>query len=58
MAKNDGDLIDFLLSTVFQFFGWIFMGIFKLLVLIVTAIFTGIVSLFKNKETASTGEKQ
>ncbi len=60
MAKDDGDFIDFLLSTVFKFFGWIFMGIFKLLFFLVSALFTGIVSLFKNKnkETASTEEKQ
>jgi len=53
MAKNDGDFIDLLLTNVFKLFGWIFMGIFKLLFFLVSALFAGIVSLFRNKETAS-----
>lgn len=53
MAKDDGDLIDFLLTNVFKLFAWIFMGIFKLLFFLVSALFAGIMSLFKKKETAS-----
>lgn len=50
MAKNDGDIIDFLMKTVFQIFGWIFMGIFKLLWWILSAIFKGIASLFHKSD--------
>lgn len=51
MAQN-GDIIDFLMKTVLQLFSWIFLGIFKLILIIVSAIFKGIVSLFK-KDSAS-----
>ena len=48
MAK-DGDIIDFLLGSVFQLFGWILGGIFKLLLSLLGAIAGGIVSLFKKQ---------
>lgn len=51
MAQN-GDIIDFLMKTVLQLFSWIFLGIFKLILIIVSAIFKGIVSLFK-KDSAT-----
>lgn len=46
MAK-DGDIIDFLLGSVFQLFGWILGGIVKLFVALVSAIFSGIAGLFR-----------
>ena len=46
MAK-DGDIIDLLLGSLFQRFGWILGGIFKLLLSLLGAIAGGIVSLFK-----------
>lgn len=48
MAK-DGDIIDFLLGSVFQLFGWILGGILKLFMTLIGAIFSGIVDLFKKQ---------
>lgn len=53
MAQN-GDIIDFLMKTVLQLFSWIFLGIFKLIMIIVSAIFKGIVSLFKKDSVTET----
>ncbi len=53
MAQN-GDIIDFLMKTVLQLFSWIFLGIFKLILIIVSAIFKGIVSLFKKDSATET----
>ena len=41
------DLMDYLVSQIFKFFGWLLGGILKLALLIVTGIFKGIASLFK-----------
>lgn len=57
MAKDDDDLIGFLMKTLFQFFGWIFLGIFKLLWFVISGIFKGIASAFrKNDEPETTAE--
>lgn len=53
MAQGE-DLMDFLMKTVFQLFTWIFLGIFKLIWIIVSAIFKGIVSLFKKDSSSET----
>lgn len=53
MAQN-GDIIDFLMKTLLQLFSWIFLGIFKLIMIIVSAIFKGIVSLFKKDSAPET----
>lgn len=41
------DIIDFLLKTVFEFFGWIFGLIVKLAIAIIGGIFNLVVSAFK-----------
>lgn len=51
MAQDDNDFIGFLMKTFFKLVGWIFLGIFKLLWIIVSAIFKGIASLFRKGET-------
>jgi len=55
MANDNNDLIGFLMKTVFQLFGWIFLGIFKLLWIILFAIFKGIASLFRKSDQPETG---
>lgn len=45
MAK-DGDIVDFLLSTVFELVGWVFKMLIQLVVGIISGIFSGIKSLF------------
>lgn len=57
MAQGD-DLMDFLMKTVFQFFAWIFLGIFKLIWIIISAIFKGIASLFKKDASSETTEAE
>lgn len=59
MAKNDEDIVDFLMHTLLQILGWIFMGIFKLAWIIIAALFNGIVSLFKkgDSDAESSGTK-
>ncbi len=57
MAQGE-DLMDFLMKTVFQFFAWIFLGIFKLIWIIISAIFKGIISLFKKDTSVETTESE
>lgn len=49
MAK-DGDIIDFLFSTMISFFGWILGLLLKLVMLITVGLVKGIISLFKKNE--------
>ncbi len=51
MAQGE-DLVDFLMKTLFKLFTWIFLGIFKLIWIIVSTIFKSIASLFK-KDSSS-----
>lgn len=53
MAQDDNDFIGFLMKTFFKLVGWIFLGIFKLLWIIVSAIIKGIASLFKKDQQPS-----
>ena len=46
MGKGDGDIIEFLLSTVFELVGWVFKMLIQLVVWIFSGIFSGIKSLF------------
>lgn len=50
MAKNDGDIIDFMLDGIFKFFGWLLGVVLKGVVNLVIMIFKGIASLFKSKK--------
>ena len=58
MANNGDDLIDFLMKSIFQLFTWIFLGIFKLIWIIVSAIFKGIVSLFRKDPVSETRDAE
>ena len=51
MAKNDGDIIDFMFEGIFKFFGWILGVVLKGAVNLVILIFKGIASLFKSKKS-------
>lgn len=51
MAK-DGDIVDFLLSTMISFFGWILGLLLKLVMLVTVGLVKGIISLFKKDEAA------
>ncbi len=59
MAKQDGDIVDFLMGTIFQFFGWILKILFKLtiglVILIVKGIINGIKSLTAKKNNPTSG---
>lgn len=57
MAQGD-DLVDFLMKTVFQLFAWIFKIIFKFIWIIISAIFNGIVSLFKKDSASETADTE
>ncbi len=46
MAK-DGDIIDLFLGWIVDFVVWVFTGIWKLIWIIISETFKGIVSLFK-----------
>lgn len=50
MAKNDGDIIDFMLDGIFKFFGWLLGVVLKGVVNLVIMIFKGIAELFKSKK--------
>ena len=62
MAKQDGDIVDFLMGTMFQFFGWILKILFKLtiglVILIVKGIIKGIKSLTNKNENPTSGSIQ
>lgn len=55
MASSNDDIMDFLMKTLFSFFGWIIGIIFKvtigLLLLIIKGIISGIKALLSNKTT-------
>lgn len=44
------DIIDFLLKTVFEFFGWIFGLIVKLVIAIIGGLCNLVISVFSGKE--------
>lgn len=46
MGKGDGDIIEFLLSTVFELVGWVLKMLISLVGWIISGLFSGIKSLF------------
>ena len=47
MAKDDGDLISFLMGGLLKLFGWIIMGIIGLFMALFKCIWGAIASAFK-----------
>ena len=61
MAKNDGDIMDFLMENLLKFFGWIIGILFKLtiglIMLVITGIVKGIKALINKGENSTTASE-